>query len=114
MKRLFKLRTGNTCLYGNRLVGFVEADDFIEAFAHVERHAAFDRFHAAGNRAAAAVDIQRDFVLDRVRDQLFHLFRRVGVNDYVRQVFNLFVAKTQKVIAPCSRRQRPNAGNLRS
>lgn len=96
MERFFKLRPGNTCLYGNRLVGFVEADDFIEAFAHVERHAALDRFHAAGDRAAAAVDIQRDFVLDRVRDQLFHLFGCVGVNDHIRQVFNLFVAKTQR------------------
>ena len=93
MKRLFKLRTGNTCLYGNRLVGFVEADDFIEAFAHVERHAALDRFHAAGDRAAAAVDIQRDFVFNCIGDQLFHLFGCVGVDDHVRQVFNLFVAK---------------------
>ena len=99
LQRFFELRTGHARLHGDGLVGFVKADDLVEALAHVKRHPAFNGLHSARDRAAAAVDIQRDLIFNSICHKLLDLLGRVRIDDHIREVLDLLVPQTQKVIA---------------
>ena len=90
---------GKPRLHRDGLVHLIEAEDLIEALSHIQRDAALDGLHAAGDRAAAAVNIQRDMVLCRIADNLFHLLGGIGVDHHIRQAVDLLVPQTQKIVA---------------
>ena len=98
LERLFQIGAGHTGLYGDGLVDLVEADDLVEVAAHIQRNAALDRLDAAGDAAAAAVDIQRDVVLGGVGHDLLDLLGRLGVEHDVRHAVDALVAQAQQVI----------------
>lgn len=98
LERLFQIRAGHAGLHGDGLVDLVEADDLVEVAAHIQRDAALDRLDAAGDAAAAAVDVQRDVVLGGVGDDLLDLPGRLGVEHDVRHAVNALVAKTQYIV----------------
>ena len=58
-----KLWSGHTCLNGNGLVGLIEFNDLVEVAAHIKRNAAVNGLNASCNRRAAAVNIERYFIL---------------------------------------------------
>lgn len=90
---------GKPRLHRDGLVHLIEAEDLIEALSHIQRDAALDGLHAAGNGAAAAVDIQRELMLRRVTDKFFHLLGGIGVDHHIRQAIDLFVPQTEKIVA---------------
>ena len=90
---------GKPRLHRDGLVHLIEAEDLIEALSHIQRDAALDGLHAAGNGAAAAVDIQRELMLRRITDKLFHLLGGIGVDHHIRQAVDLLVPQTQKIVA---------------
>ena len=98
LQRLFQIRTGHAGLHGDGLVDLVEADDLVEVAAHIQRDAALGRLDAAGNAAAAAVDVQRDVVLGGVGDDLLDLLARLGVEHDVGHAVDALVAQTQQVV----------------
>ena len=98
LERLFQIRAGHTGLHGDGLVDLVEADDLVEVAAHIQRDAALDRLDAAGDAAAAAVDVQRDVVLGGVGHDLLNLPGRLGVEHDVRHAVNALVAQTQDIV----------------
>ena len=99
LQGLLQHGAGKPRLHGDGLIHLIEADDLIKALSHIQRNAALDGLHAAGDRAAAAVNIQRDMVLCRIADDLFHLLGGIGVDHHIRQAVDLLMAQPQKVIA---------------
>ena len=98
LERLFQIRAGHAGLHGDGLVDLVEADDLVEVAAHIQRDAALDRLDAAGDAAAAAVDVQRDVVLGGVGHDLLDLPGRLGVKHNVGYAVNALVAQAQDIV----------------
>ena len=98
LQGLFEVGARHTCLNGDGLVDLVKGYDLVEAAAHVEADAALYRLDASRDGAAAAVDVQRNGMLGRICDDLFHLLRGVGVKHDVRHGVYDLVAQTQNVV----------------
>ena len=93
-----KLRTGHTGLNCDGLVGFIEADNLVEAHSHIEGNAAFNRLNAPCYRRAAAVNIKRNVVFRAIGNNFFNLLRCVRINDNIRKRVNSALAQAKKVI----------------
>ena len=63
LQGLFKIRAGHARLNGDGLVYFIKGNDLVKSPAHVQRNAALYGLNAAGDGAAAAIDIQGNVVL---------------------------------------------------
>ena len=98
VERFLKLRSGHTGLNRDGLVGFIEADNLVEAHSHIERNAAFNRLNTPCYRGAAAVNIKRNVVFSAIGNNFFNLFGGIRINNNIGKRVNLSLAQAQKVI----------------
>ena len=98
LQRLLKVGAGHTGLNGDGLIDLVEGQHLVESLAHIKRDTALNRLNAAGDRAAAAVDIQGDVMLGGICNDLLDLLGGVRVQDDVGHGVDYLMAQTQDII----------------
>ncbi len=98
IQSLFQSRPAHASLNGDGLIGLVETDYLIEAKSHIQRDSAFHAFDTAGDRASAAIDIDRDLMGNTVIDDLLDLILVIRIDDTVRYVLDLLLSQTEKIV----------------
>ena len=98
LEGLFEVGTGHTRLNGDGLVDLVEGKDLVKALSHIQRDAALDGLDAAGDGAAAAVNVQGDVMLGGIRNDLLDLLGRVGIEHDIGNGVDDLMAQAEDII----------------
>ena len=98
LKRFLELWSGHTCLNGNGLVGLIEFNDLVEVAAHIKRNTAVNGLNASCNRRAAAVNIERYFILCDVGYDFLNLLACLRENNEVGKRVKTTVTHSEKIV----------------
>ncbi|MPM52869.1 hypothetical protein SDC9_99633 [bioreactor metagenome] len=97
VEHFFKGRARHAGLHRDGLVGLVKAHHLVHVHAHINGHAAFDGFHAAGNGGAAAKYVHGDAFFITVGHQRFDLFLVARGHHHVGNILHNVFAQTQRI-----------------